>query len=215
MLAIRGRVDELSLALFNDDWDILEEREATDFDFALWRLKQRRLPAPPLTLVFDSLDGFGRPVPCNKAYCCVVEEMPELYLYLGGNRAEWRRSLGGFVDRIRARAQVLERRRRLASLPPVDYVVNLRNVRSQKALLKLLAATFSFPAHFGNSWAALDDVMRDLEWLPEESIVIRLRHSDDLADRDPALYDALLDSVETWEEHWEGSLDKSVKFRVD
>ena len=39
-------------------------------------------------------------------------------------------------------------------------------VRSGEALLGAVDATMKFPSYFGGNWDALDECLRDLDWLP-------------------------------------------------
>src|SRR5262249_4249102 len=43
---------------------------------------------------------------------------------------------------------------------------------TKDALLRTLARTLDFPAHFGLNWDALEDSLTDLEWLPAAGYVL-------------------------------------------
>ncbi len=53
-----------------------------------------------------------------------------------------------------------------------------RGVRSKEKLLCILADKLHFPSYFGHNWDALDEVLRDLSWLPEQQAIVI--HHDDL-----------------------------------
>ena len=42
------------------------------------------------------------------------------------------------------------------------------SLSSEEGLFKALSESFNFPGYFGNNWDALDECLRDLEWLPSE-----------------------------------------------
>jgi hypothetical protein len=49
---------------------------------------------------------------------------------------------------------------------------NASGVADDKELLDAVGEALSFPAYFGRNWDALDEMLRDLEWLPAEGWVL-------------------------------------------
>ncbi|MDO5083034.1 MAG: barstar family protein [Arachnia propionica] len=204
-----SRIDELRSALHDAGWDVVDDGEGGE-----WVVRHHFLPVPPLTLHLDVLDWMGRELDDEQAYGCRVEELPELDLYLSRNRVTRREAIAEFVQQLTEHAHRTHRGPVAPTTAPAEYVLALRNVRSSGELLRLFAKTFRFPDHFGGTWAALDDCMRDLAWLQEGHVVVRLRGMDALAERDPALHRGLVDSVELWQAHWQGR-GEVVQFVVE
>ncbi|MDO5068136.1 MAG: barstar family protein [Propionibacteriaceae bacterium] len=204
-----SRVDELRSALHNAGWDVIEDEEGGQ-----WVVRHHFLPVPPLTLRLDVTDGMGDDLDDEQAYGCQVEELPELDLYLSRNRVTRREAVAEFVHQLTEYAQRAHRMPVEPETAPAEYVLTLRNVRGAGELIRLFATTFRFPGYFGGNWSALDDCMRDLAWLQEGHIVVRLRGMDALAEREPALHLELIDSVELWRAHWQGR-DQVVQIVVE
>lgn len=59
------------------------------------------------------------------------------------------------------------------------YVAVLRGERMQdfNSLFQEIAAALQFPYYFGNNWNALDECIKDLDWLPAKSFVIGITSS--------------------------------------
>lgn len=52
--------------------------------------------------------------------------------------------------------------------------VDLKGVRSKKALLEALASGLKLPKHFGHNWDALADCLMDSTWAKHESVTLLL-----------------------------------------
>ena len=204
-----SRIDELRSALHDAGWDVVDHEEG-----GCWVVRHHFLPVPPLTLRLDNLDWRGRELDDEQAYGCRAVEAPELDLYLSRNRVTRREAIAEFVQQLTEYAHRAHRGPVDPAAAPAEYTLTLRNVRSSNELLKLFARTFRFPDHFGGNWAALDDCMRDLAWLQETHVVVRLRGMDALAERDPALHRELLESIELWLQYWRDR-DEVVRFVVE
>ena len=76
------------------------------------------------------------------------------------------------------------------------------SITSEDDLLRELARVFHFPDYFGENWDALDECLRDLEWLPARGYVLRVHDAEALWTRLPAaagkLVEAWLSSAEEW-----------------
>lgn len=78
---------------------------------------------------------------------------------------------------------------------------------SKDTALTELARAFDMPRWFGHNWDALEDCLTDLEWLPEQPIVLCLIGAlEDAADRD-----TLLDILQSACQYWQ---DAQRKFHV-
>ena len=54
-----------------------------------------------------------------------------------------------------------------------DFIVNINiGVISKNELLNELFITLNFPDYFGFNWDALDECLRDFEWIKEHKIII-------------------------------------------
>ena len=51
-------------------------------------------------------------------------------------------------------------------------------IAGKEELLDALAAALEFPDYFGGNWDALEEVLRDLGWLPAEGYVLVVRDGD-------------------------------------
>lgn len=77
-------------------------------------------------------------------------------------------------------------------------------VRGKAELMRAIKNALSFPAHFGNNWDALLDMLRDLSWLPAKGYVLLIDNLQLLSDSNPADYqmamDVLWDAAQFWQE---------------
>jgi hypothetical protein len=65
------------------------------------------------------------------------------------------------------------------------------------------AAALQFPYYFGGNWAAFDECLRDLEWLPATGYVISIFDSADmLAKEEGSQLDSLLEELESVSVEW-------------
>lgn len=198
-----SRIDPLRTALHVADWDVIAEEPGS------WVLRHRFLPAGDLTLALQSIGWNGRDLGNEQAYGCHIEEHPDLSLYLSRNTVERRRAIAEFVDGLTRHAQRVAQRPRAAD--PVEYVINVRNVPNREQLFRLLARTLNFPDHFGGNWSALDDCMRDLQWL-DDDLTIRFQHLDRLAERAPSVHRGLVEGIDLWSRYWDSQPDRVVRF---
>ena len=76
-------------------------------------------------------------------------------------------------------------------------VLNGRNILTKAELLTAVAQAFNFPSYFGHNWDALDDMLRDLSWLPAAGYVVFLEDFEALAAHDQATWRTF---VEIWKE---------------
>jgi hypothetical protein len=62
----------------------------------------------------------------------------------------------------------------------------------ESALMNDLARGFAFPDYCGENWNAIDECMRDLEWLPADGYFCLLLHRDTLEQRIPQAFEIFL-----------------------
>jgi RNAse (barnase) inhibitor barstar len=64
------------------------------------------------------------------------------------------------------------------------------------------SAALQFPDYFGENWDALDECLRDLEWLPGDAYLLVFSQADLLLDREAVELSALLKVLEHAGEEW-------------
>ena len=65
------------------------------------------------------------------------------------------------------------------------------------SLFDEMAAAFQFPDYFGENWAALDECLADLSWLPAAGYVVLIRESSEVLALEDAGSRSLLISLRT------------------
>jgi RNAse (barnase) inhibitor barstar len=83
--------------------------------------------------------------------------------------------------------------------------VELKGVRSKKALLETLATGLKLPKHFGHNWDALADCLTDDAWAKAASITVLLLDAGSAETRFGENWATLLecfdDAILWWDEH--------------
>jgi RNAse (barnase) inhibitor barstar len=83
--------------------------------------------------------------------------------------------------------------------------VDLKGVRSKKALLVALATGLKLPKHFGHNWDALADCLMDSDWARHDSTTILLSGAGNAEKRFSEDWDTLLEVFDEtcvwWGEH--------------
>jgi RNAse (barnase) inhibitor barstar len=82
--------------------------------------------------------------------------------------------------------------------------LNGQDVTNRHELFQLAKTVFELPAHFGNNWDALLDMLRDLSWLPATGYVVFAHNFESLAKQDPVSY-----------EHLSGVLTNATEFYAE
>ena len=59
-------------------------------------------------------------------------------------------------------------------------VIDGRGITNDHELLVRVAQGMDFPDYFGKNWDALDECLRDLDWLPAAGYVLAIRNSSEL-----------------------------------
>jgi len=63
----------------------------------------------------------------------------------------------------------------LAALGVTLMEASIGNVKTEEDLFSVIASAMCFPDYFGHNWHALDECLRDMEWLPGNGYVLVLR----------------------------------------
>ncbi|WP_315360916.1 barstar family protein [Neisseria bacilliformis] len=90
----------------------------------------------------------------------------------------------------------------LAAPNRLTITISLRHLASHAVLICRLAQALAFPQPCPNA-GALDDLMRDLAWLPETHIHIRFQHLNQLHAQHPTLARHTADHLATWRDYWQ------------
>lgn len=75
-------------------------------------------------------------------------------------------------------------------------------VDSPAQLVSAIGKAFQVPSYFGENWDALDECLRDLEWLPASGYVLFLRGASELWAEDPRSAGRLVESWLMAAEEW-------------
>jgi RNAse (barnase) inhibitor barstar len=81
-------------------------------------------------------------------------------------------------------------------------MVDLKGVRSKKALLEALASGLKLPKHFGHNWDALDDCINDNPWGKAESTTVVLLNATNAETRLGEHWNMLVDILEASATSW-------------
>ena len=83
--------------------------------------------------------------------------------------------------------------------------VELKGVRSKKALLEALASGLKLPKHFGHNWDALADCLTDDDWAKQASITVMLSDVGNGENRFGADWETLIECFDDaclwWDQH--------------
>jgi RNAse (barnase) inhibitor barstar len=82
------------------------------------------------------------------------------------------------------------------------FEVDFSGKFSKDDFILSIAKAMGFPGYFGGNWDALDECLRDMEWLPASGYVLIVRNSEDLWRRSPRLAAGLLESWTFSAEEW-------------
>ncbi|WP_119313424.1 barstar family protein [Calidithermus terrae] len=85
---------------------------------------------------------------------------------------------------------------------PGDFVAILpRGLDTKDKLLNALAETLQFPGYFGFNWDALNDCLKDFNWLSQRRILLIHEDQTLLSGKDLTTYISILeDAASLWEE---------------
>jgi RNAse (barnase) inhibitor barstar len=84
------------------------------------------------------------------------------------------------------------------------FHIDGKNISRKEQLLNHAATALHFPKGFGHNWDALEECLRDLEWIDGDGYVIYYDHIDGLLGAHPDQFETFLeivrDAVATWKE---------------
>jgi RNAse (barnase) inhibitor barstar len=85
----------------------------------------------------------------------------------------------------------------------------IRGAKSRSAadFFNECGAALQFPDYFGENWDALDECLRDLEWLPGDAYLLVLTDADLVLDRDADQFGTLLKVLENAANEWATAQD--------
>ena len=85
---------------------------------------------------------------------------------------------------------------------PLVKIINGAHCQTPDELFNEFAQIMEFPSYFGYNWAALDECLNDLSWLPANAYIIVIRDFDkvfvNLADDKKTLIDIVIKSAIAW-----------------
>ena len=90
--------------------------------------------------------------------------------------------------------------------------VQAEEIINKKKMFSVLAKKFCFPDYFGNNWDALNECLRDFEWLPAKGYILFINNAEELFSQVPKLAGTLLEIwLSSFEEIWR---KEEVVFRI-
>ncbi|CEN40052.1 barstar family protein [Capnocytophaga cynodegmi] len=96
-----------------------------------------------------------------------------------------------------------------------DYlkiVIDLRNVKTERAFLMKMQEMFQFPSYFWLNFNSLNDCMLSLDWIDERTIEIDFFHLEELKDTNNPLYVIVKESLTMYKDYWQKRETKRVTF---
>ncbi len=100
-------------------------------------------------------------------------------------------------------AEAYELTVRLGQRGVVARVVRGTKMRRYQGLFDEFGAALQFPDYFGENWAAFDECLGDLEWLPGEAYALVVTQAEELlVDEEPDALNTFLRIIETVASTW-------------
>ena len=90
----------------------------------------------------------------------------------------------------------------LASKGYLRFCFDGADIPSKDALLGHFAQELGFPDYFGYNWDALEECLRDLQWLPANGYILQLANADQYIERCLSDFETLIEIMETVSKHW-------------
>lgn len=82
-----------------------------------------------------------------------------------------------------------------------EFLAYLSKVENENELFSKLSVILKFPDYFGDNWNALNDCLRDLNWIEKEGIALIHTEMPHLSDEGFKTYiEILFDTVQDWKE---------------
>jgi RNAse (barnase) inhibitor barstar len=77
-----------------------------------------------------------------------------------------------------------------------------KNITDKESFIHVLAEKMSFPSYFGENWDALEECLRDLDWLNADGYMIVYDQFEVFAEREPQQFEVALDIFQTSVDYW-------------
>lgn len=92
----------------------------------------------------------------------------------------------------------------LQSCLPGFHIASIdgKRCKTKEALFEEFGSRLRFPEYFGRNWDALDECIRDLEWIRAVGYVIVVVHAESLLVESPAEYTTFVDVMNSAGEEW-------------
>ncbi len=58
--------------------------------------------------------------------------------------------------------------------------IDCSDIHSKRDFMRAMDKAFGFPPYFGENWDALWDFMRDMYWINESEVMLKIRNGNDL-----------------------------------
>ena len=89
--------------------------------------------------------------------------------------------------------------------------ISAKRIKTKADLLDAIAEAMNFPAYFGKNWDALEDCLRDLEWISAKGYALLIHHSQPLWKNGTRLAGQLVESWLSCNDFW---LTQKVPFHM-
>jgi RNAse (barnase) inhibitor barstar len=88
------------------------------------------------------------------------------------------------------------------------FHLNDKTIRTKDQFLEHCAKVCNFPEYYGTNWDALEDCLRDMEWVEARGFVILFEQFKAYVENSPDKFDETLDIFKDAADHWrdEGKL---------
>jgi RNAse (barnase) inhibitor barstar len=83
------------------------------------------------------------------------------------------------------------------------FLLDGTRTHDEASFLATVAEAMAFPEYFGRNWAALDECIQDLSWVPATGYVLRYDGFERFARTDPAARKIALDVFRTAVKSWQ------------
>ncbi len=93
--------------------------------------------------------------------------------------------------------------------------LEFRKVITENSFFNTMKVMFLLPNYFSYNYDSLDECMRDLSWIEEDNILVKVENLSNVKDKNINLYNKIIESIEIYTKFWDNSNKKSVRFIID